>query len=398
MRAAWEQVLVRHGKAPAAAHRAVAKVPVGHHLVASRSSVQLSVDRHAPPSDAFLLCVPSPTIPPRSFAASGRARYWDLEQIGRGGFGEVFKGQAETETRKIPFALKRALPSAKPGTDIEQYLDQQIRRLDALKREGQVYFSRTLNSGECLHLTLLYDVAQARNTDGYDEPLLVLPWADGPGNTLRGWMKKNTDIAATIEARLGLAVQMVAGLRELHYGNSNTPTAAVAAAAEEGHHTTLPSQPPATTPLFVHQDLKPANILLFGGGEGDDGPVRLALTDFGMTLQYNVSVDQRNACVGGSPCYMAPEQWHRVPALSPGRDMWAAGMVLAQLFAGACTARALEKYRSYVKNGELFHLAALLFVRLTDSFIARPFSVTPRPQKSFACGTAKSCWRLEQNR
>ena len=132
-------------------------------------------------------------------------------------------------TCKTPYALKRALPSAKPGTDIEQYLDQQIRRLDALKREGQVYFSRTLNSGECLHLTLLFDVAQARNTDGYNEPLLVLPWADGPGNTLRGWMRENTDIAATIEARLGFAVQMVAGLRELHYGNSNTPTAAEAA-------------------------------------------------------------------------------------------------------------------------------------------------------------------------
>ena len=341
MREQWVQALVRHGKDSSAAHRAVDKVPVGHHLVASRTSVQVSVDRHTPPTDALLLSVPTPTIPPGSHARSGRVGYADLKRIGAGGFGEVFKGMSSG--RDKPFALKRALPSSKPGTDIEQHLHQQIRRLDALQREGRVYFSPTLNNGECLHLALLFDVAQVRNSVGDREPLLVLPWADGPGNTLKGWLQKNrhTDIAATIETRLGFAVQMFAGLRELHYGSGSTPPTAAA----ERHG--------GTTPLFVHQDLKPANILLFGGGDKDGGgPVRLALTDFGLTVQYNDHKRNAFGSTAGTAAYMAPEQWLGLPPLSPGRDMWAAGMVLAQLFRGAATTRAVSKYRHYVKKGQ----------------------------------------------
>ena len=336
---------MRHGKDSSAAHRAVDKVPVGHHLVASRTSVQVSVDRHTPPTDALLLSVPPPTIAPGSMA-SGRAGYAELKCIGHGGFGEVFKGEMHlnnAETRKLirkqPVALKRALPSAKPGTDIEQHLHQQIRRLDALQREGQVYFSVTLNDSECLHLARLYDVALVQNSDGDRDPLLVLEWADGEGNTLQGWLLNNTDIAATIEARLDFAGQMFTGLRQLHYGSGGTPTAAA-----KGNR---------VAPLFVHQDLKPANILLFGGGEGDGGPVRLVLTDFGLTVQYNVDKRKASRSVGGGTAYyMAPEQWNGLPPLSPGRDMWAAGMVLAQLFGGAATTHAVIKYRRYVKKGQ----------------------------------------------
>ena len=317
-------------------------MPVGGHLVASRTSAQQSVDRHTPPTDALLLSVPAPTIPPGSHASSGMTVYQGLKRIGVGGFGEVFKGMLPRGNIKVPFALKRALPFSKPGTDIEQHLHQQIRRLDALQREGRVYFSPTLNNGECLHLALLYDVAQVRNSVGDQEPLLVLPWADGPGSTLKGWLQKNrhTDIAATIETRLGFAVQMFAGLRELHYGSGSTPPKAAA----ERHG--------GTTPLFVHQDLKPDNILLFGGGKGDGGPVRLALTDFGLTVQYNVHKRNAFSSAAGTASYRAPEQWLGLPPLSPGRDMWAAGMVLAQLFAGVTTTRAVTKYRHNVKEGQ----------------------------------------------
>ena len=105
--------------------------------------------------------------------------------------------------------------------------------------------------------------------------------------------------------------------------------------------------------MFVHQDLKPANILLFGGGGKDGGaPVRLALTDFGLTVQYNVHKRNAVSSTAGTASYMAPEQWLGLPPLSPGRDMWAAGMVLAQLFCGAAAARAVSKYRHYVKKGQ----------------------------------------------
>ena len=107
-----------------------------------------------------------------------------------------------------------------------------------------------------------------------------------------------------------------------------------------------------TTPLFVHQDLKPDNILLFGGGgKSGDGPVRLALTDFGLTVQYNVHKRNAFSC-GGTASYMAPEQWLGLSPLAPGRDMWAAGMVLAELFGGATTAHAVTKYQNCVKKGQ----------------------------------------------
>ena len=338
MRNQWVQALVDHGKDSSSAQRAVDKVSVGDRLVASRASVQVAVDRHQPPvrppTDTLLLSVPFPTIRPGSVASSGRAAYYGLKRIGHGGFGEVFQGNARMTGGDKPVALKRALPSDKPGTDIEKHLDQQIRRLNSLQREAQVYFSPTFNTGDCLHLALLHDVAQVRNSDGDSEPLLVMNWADGPGNTLSGWLRNNcANIATTIEDRLSFAVQMFAGLRELHYGSGSART---------------------TTPLFVHQDLKPDNILLFGGGEGDGGPVRLALTDFGLTVQYNVDRrDTVHRVGGGTPFYMSPEQWLHLPALSPGRDLWAAGMVLAHLFGGIAILRAVVKYQCYVKqNGE----------------------------------------------
>ena len=311
---------------------------------------QAFVEHHTPPTDALLLSVPIPTISPDSIA-EGRVSFEDMQQVGHGGFGEVYKGIAmekkfDNTITKIPFALKRALPPNTPGADIEQHLRQQTRRLDSLQREARVYFSPTFNTGQCLHLALLYDVAQARNSDGDDEPLLVLQWADGPGNTLQGWLKQHshTDIAVTIWDRLSFAVQMFAGLRELHYGK----VGAACVGASEVHPTASTAQP-----LFVHQDLKPDNILLFGGcGKGGGGPVRLALTDFGLTVQYNAHKRNAFGSAAGTAAYMAPEQWMGLPPLSPGRDMWAAGMVLAQLFSGAATARALAKYRHYVKKGQ----------------------------------------------
>ena len=44
---------------------------------------------------------------------------------------------------------------------------------------------------------------------------------------------------------------------------------------------------------------------------------------------------------------MAPEQWLEKSARTPGRDIWAAGMVLAQLFAGETVKKALKDYKSF---------------------------------------------------
>ena len=181
------------------------------------------------------------------------------------------------------FALKRALPHTTVEADIDRHLDQQTRRLLTLQREAKVYFSAALNTENCRHLALLYDIAQVRNSDGEQEPLLVLQWADGPCTTLREWLSKHPDTCATIQYRLSFAVQMCAGLRELHHdveshspniATSSSPAHNNSAAGAEAVAATLPMSMPASA--FVHHDVKPGNMLLFGGDSNMSGPVRLA--------------------------------------------------------------------------------------------------------------------------
>ena len=97
---------------------------------------------------------------------------------------------------------------------------------------------------------------------------------------------------------------------------------------------------------IVHRDLKPANILI-----GADG--RLRVTDFGMAMSVATSEDvpvdpgmlkQDEAdetletaepgvdLVGGTPRYMAPEQWSAQN--TPAVDIWALGLVLHELATG----------------------------------------------------------------
>ena len=242
------------------------------------------------------------------------------------------------------YALKRALPHSEAAADIEQYLQRLIHQLDSLRREARVYFSPVLNTGACQHLALLFDVAQVRNSDGDLEPLLVLQYADAPQSDLRSWLhrrRKDTDISFTLQDRLSFAVQMCAGLRELHYG-----TGVKQPVGHDDHNGPVKlDENKGITPLFVHQDLKPGNMLLFGRGANK----RLALTDFGLAAPYNTDAGHASRA-HGTPTYMAPEQWLGQQALTPGRDMWAAGMVLTQLFGGPKTRQAMGLYRSFIQR------------------------------------------------
>lgn len=82
---------------------------------------------------------------------------------------------------------------------------------------------------------------------------------------------------------------------------------------------------------IVHQDLKPANILL-----ADDG--RPMLLDFNLSTDAKRTVDAREALVGGTLPYMAPEQLVALrsgqPAATPQADLYALGCVLFELVTG----------------------------------------------------------------
>ena len=138
----WVKVFVRHNKSTTAAKRAADQVLPGNLPVASCTSVRQSLERCTPATDAALVHLPAPTIPPGS-NAMGRISYTDLQSIAHGGFGEVLKGMADNQDgSKTPYALKRALPEAKGAADIDQHLDQQRYRLDSLRREAHIKYNK----------------------------------------------------------------------------------------------------------------------------------------------------------------------------------------------------------------------------------------------------------------
>ena len=72
---------------------------------------------------------------------------------------------------------------------------------------------------------------------------------------------------------------------------------------------------------IVHRDYKPENVLVDGAGNSK-------LTDFGVAVKAGA-----RAPVGGTPLYMAPEQWNGEPA-TPATDIYAATAVFFECLTG----------------------------------------------------------------
>ena len=85
---------------------------------------------------------------------------------------------------------------------------------------------------------------------------------------------------------------------------------------------------------ILHRDLKPGNIIL---ESGRDGEVRAVITDFGMALNGVQGEHAPQTASGqfafGTPEYMSPEQIEGKD-LSPGSDIYALGLVAYQMLTG----------------------------------------------------------------
>jgi eukaryotic-like serine/threonine-protein kinase len=79
---------------------------------------------------------------------------------------------------------------------------------------------------------------------------------------------------------------------------------------------------------LVHRDVKPENVLI---GERDE----LLLSDFGVSVVFQTgrtSLLQAQGGIGGTPYYMAPEQFRSEP--SPASDQYALGIVVYEWLTG----------------------------------------------------------------
>ena len=81
----------------------------------------------------------------------------------------------------------------------------------------------------------------------------------------------------------------------------------------------------------LHQDLKPANVLLHSGPNGE---VNAWIADLGVAGDMaDLALQQQG--MGGTPVWMAPEQRHgRYAELGPATDLYAVGLMLFEILGG----------------------------------------------------------------
>lgn len=206
-----------------------------------------------------------------------------------------------------------------PGDHLDQY---RIMRPLGRGGMGEVYLARDTQLGRRVALKLVRNMGleteeaheqfmfEARATATFSHPNIV---------TIYGVGEHAGTPYVALEYLEGETLKQRIALRPLQLQEALRLGEAIARALEEAHDHRL-----------LHRDLKPANIML-----PPDGRVRVV--DFGLaswtgplSAAPSGRLDEfksRSTVAGGTPSYMAPEQWLEQEC-SPATDIWALGVVL----------------------------------------------------------------------
>lgn len=211
-------------------------------------------------------------------------RFYIRSELGRGGFGVVYRALDPNLNRDV--ALKVPRPDVWMSAPL----------LARFLREGRA-------AGRLSHPNIVA-VHESGEVDG----TCYIASEYCPGPTLGAWLKRQTDpvppkTAAKIMERLAWAL-------------------------EHAHARGI-----------YHRDLKPSNIVLEPMEDsplGDGLPFRPKLTDFGLAKIHESSGrDSTSGIVLGSARYMAPEQASSNGDVGPATDVYSLGVILYELLAGS---------------------------------------------------------------
>jgi WD40 repeat protein/serine/threonine protein kinase len=202
-------------------------------------------------------------------------RYYLLEEIGRGSFGQVFKAEDVKFKPARAVALKLFNPHFLLETELRVKIEQEAGILAQFNHRNIL---RVLDFE--IDAKMAFIVTELASTS-LDKKL----------SSARA-QKKNLPIP-----------QVLSYLEQL------------AAALDEAHLKGL-----------VHRDIKPQNILL---NEQDE----ILLADFGLAVLHTASYSQLvNLDKAGTPLYMAPEQWNG--EIGKASDLYALAVVIFELLTG----------------------------------------------------------------
>lgn len=178
------------------------------------------------------------------------SRYVNWQEIGRGGHATVYRVHDVLLGRDV--AMKVLNERAAGDADL----------IAGLRRE--VLISRDLRHRR---ICPIHDIYEGETLEGQPGIGVVMDLING--SDAKQWIKVNRGkLSVTAQDRLTFLIRVTEALDFAHR-------------------------------LIVHRDLKPANVFLFQGDITD--PV---IMDFGISV-----VGGATAGIGGTPVYMAPEQW-----------------------------------------------------------------------------------------
>jgi eukaryotic-like serine/threonine-protein kinase len=233
-------------------------------------------------------------------------------QLGRGGFGIVYRAYDPMLCREV--ALK--IPRAEALVDAE-----------CLGR-----FQREARAAAGLDHPNLVPVHEA----GQIGPIAYIAFAYCPGHDLATWLKLRSSPVRCLEA--ARLVRTLA--RAIHYAHGRG---------------------------VLHRDLKPGNVLLSPVEPcatpahdnlwlpEPDAALVPRVTDFGLAKFASDQAQTRTGDLLGTPCYMAPEQTDgRLKQIGPATDVYALGAILYEVITGRapfCAETAIETLMQ-VKNIE----------------------------------------------